>query len=486
MKQAVIFLIFISAFFTQVSAEARENNVQKYINQLKQDTLYTNAAVSIMVMDEKGRNVASWNPDMPLLTASTMKTISTGMALRLLGPEYRFTTKIGYTGYIKDGVLNGDLYIIGGGDPTLGSRDTVAYPIDSIFGIWAESIKLAGIATIKGNIIGDERYFENEIIPESWAISNLGPTFGSGPSGLAFMENTQEFKFVHSGVEGDAVNIVGTYPVVPGMIIENDIKVAPKKSGDRSSYHTTDLARVIRFSGTVPADREIIEFTGSNKFPGVSCAEEFRKYLLTQNIKSNALSYDSRIYKVAPYDQIQVIGETKSPKLASIVNVTNRISNNFYAETLFKTIGKTITGTGSYDSSRVAVLRHFKEMGLSSKGYTQVDGSGLSRQNYVSARFFCKYFSLLKESNTFGDFFKSLPQPGGPGTLKNVLTDMEPAVKSRLHAKSGSLSNVKCYAGYVERQDGGMYYFAILTNNYSARTAQMQVGIEGFMKELLK
>ena len=63
---------------------------------------------------------------------------------------------------------------------------------------------------------------------------------------------------------------------------------------------------------------------------------------------------------------------------------------------------------------------------------------------------------------------------------------MEPAVKSRLHAKSGSLSNVKCYAGYVERQDGGMYYFAILTNNYSARTAQMQVGIEGFMKELLK
>lgn len=486
MKQAITLLIFLSAIFSTGRAVAKENNIQKYINTLQQDTLYTNAAVSIMVMDEKWQTVAEWNPDMPLLTASTMKTISTGLALKILGPDYRFTTKIGYTGYIKDGVLNGDLYIIGGGDPTLGSRDTVAYPIDSIFGIWANAVKMSGIKTINGNIIGDERYFENEIIPESWAISNLGPTFGSGPSGLSFMENTQDFKFVHSGKEGDEVRIERIYPVVPGLLIENKMKVAPAKSRDRSNYLTTDLARVVKFSGSLPMERDTVEFSGSNKFPGAACAEEFRKFLISQNIYCNSLSCDSRSYDVATLDQINVIGHTQSPALASIVNVTNRISNNFYAETLYKTIGKTITGTGSYDSSRVAVLRLFKEMGLASRGYTQTDGSGLSRQNYVSARFFCKYFTLMKESNTFGYFFESLPKPGGPGTLKNVLADVEPSVKSRLHAKSGSLSSVKCYAGYVEREDGKMYTFAILVNNFSARTAQMQTGIEGFMKEMLK
>jgi len=125
-------------------------------------------------------------------------------------------------------------------------------------------------------------------------------------------------------------------------------------------------------------------------------------------------------------------------------------------------------------------------MNLSTRGYTQVDGSGLSRQDYVSARFFCKYFSKLKESNTFEKFFESLPQPGGPGTLKSVLNKIDLKEKSKIHAKSGSLANVKCYAGFVERSGGDMYYFAILTNNYSARTAQIQVGLEGFMRELVR
>jgi serine-type D-Ala-D-Ala carboxypeptidase/endopeptidase (penicillin-binding protein 4) len=149
-------------------------------------------------------------------------------------------------------------------------------------------------------------------------------------------------------------------------------------------------------------------------------------------------------------------------------------------------IGKKITGVGSYDSARVAVLMTMKGMGLSTRGYTQVDGCGLSRQDYVSARFFCNYFSKMKESDTFEKFFGSLPQPGGPGTLRTVLNNVELGEKSRIHAKSGSLSNVKCYAGYVERRGGEKYCFAVLTNNYYAKTAQIQAGIEGFMRELVR
>ena len=83
-------------------------------------------------------------------------------------------------------------------------------------------------------------------------------------------------------------------------------------------------------------------------------------------------------------------------------------------------------------------------------------------------------------------FFNSLPQPGQPGTLRSVLSNEKPSDKERIHAKSGSLANVRCYAGYTVRKNGEIIHFAILTNNFSARTAQMQIGIEGFMRELTK
>ncbi len=487
MKPAKAFATFLVLLAATTGAYAQKS-IRTYIENLKKDTLFNTAVVGIMVMDEKGKEVASWNPDMPLLTASTMKTISTGLALKVLGPDFRYKTKIGYTGNIENGILKGDLYIVGGGDPTLGSRDTVAYPIDSIFGIWMDAVKLAGITRIEGNIIGDDRYFENEIVPGGWAVSNLGPYYGSGTSGLSFMENLQEFTFKSGDKIGDPAKFVSVWPLVPGLRIDNKIRTGAPGSRAQTSLRLTEIERVVRYSGSIPFGDKPVVLTGSCKFPAVACAEEFRKFLERGGVRSNPLSYDTHSYQAsASQENITIIGETLSPALSSIANVTNRISNNFYAETLFKTLGKVLTGSGSYDSSAVAVRRLLSSMGLPYRGFMQDDGSGLSRQNYVSARFFCNYFSKLKEKNdNFEVFFNSLPQPGGPGTLENVIKDATPEQKRRLHAKSGSLSNVRCYAGYAEKADGGMYYFAILTNNFQARTAQLQPKIEGFMKELVK
>ncbi|MBQ1680336.1 MAG: D-alanyl-D-alanine carboxypeptidase, partial [Bacteroidales bacterium] len=119
-----------------------QNRVQNYIDQrMKTDSLLINAVVGILAVDSQGREIAAWNPDMPLLTASTMKTITTGLGYEVLGPGYRFSTRVAYDGRIENGVLHGNLYIVGGADPTLGSRDTIAFPIDSIFGIWADAVK---------------------------------------------------------------------------------------------------------------------------------------------------------------------------------------------------------------------------------------------------------------------------------------------------------------------------------------------------------
>ena len=124
-----------------INLSAQNTSAQRFIDKtLKTDPVYKTAVVGILAVDDNDKVVAQWNKNFPLLTASTLKTVTTGVAMAYLGPDYKYKTQIAYSGEIKDGALNGNIHIIGGGDPTLGSQDTVAFAIDSIFGVWANAM----------------------------------------------------------------------------------------------------------------------------------------------------------------------------------------------------------------------------------------------------------------------------------------------------------------------------------------------------------
>ncbi len=491
MKKFLFVLLFALGF---ASISFAQSKAQNYINrQMKTDPFFKNAIVGILAVDENGNMVAEWNSNLPMLTASTMKTITTGVGLHALGKDFRYTTKVAYSGEIKDGVLNGDIIIIGGGDPTLGSPDTVAFAIDSIFGVWTNAIKNLGITAIEGNIVVDDSYFEREQMPDSWSWGNFGASYGAAASGLSFYENRQDFKLIPGHKVGDNVKIKAIYPQVPGLKIVNELVTGEQGTGNRSGYYVQDMICASQYTGSVAVDKGIVNETNSNRFPHLSCGFHFREFLLENGIESLPEIIDANANKKGNCGNNQggccekriAITETYSPELWKIVNVTNRISNNMYAETILKTIGKELTGVGNYDSSIVALNRVLEEMGVDTEGFTMEDGSGLSRQNYVSPKFFCNYYQKMQESGIFAEFFNSLPVPGGSGTLKSVLKNEKQTVKERIHAKSGSLSNVRCYAGYVQgNKKQGLIRFAILTNNFAARTSQMQPKIEGFMKAL--
>ncbi len=476
------FLLFSGLALTGFAQSKAQNYIDKV---LKNDPLFKNAIIGICAIDENGNKVAEWNSNLPMLTASTMKTITTGVGLNTLGKDFRFTTRIAYTGNIKENVLNGDIIIIGGGDPTLGSSDTVAFAIDSIFGVWTNAIKDLGITKIDGNIVVDDSYFVREQMPDSWSWGNFGASYGAAPSGLSFNENLQKFKLVPGKKAGDDVEITAIYPQVPGLKVVNDLTTGEKGTGNNCAYYVQDMVCASQFTGSLATDKGVVYEENSNRFPHLSCGFHFREFLLKNGIESLPEIIDIKDVEQAD-DQARIpVTETYSPELWKIVNVTNRISNNMYAETILKTIGKELTGVGSYDSSIVALNRVLEEMGVDTEGFTMEDGSGLSRQNYVSPKFFCNYYEKMQESGIFVEFFNSLPMPGGPGTLKSVLKNEEQKLKDRVHAKSGSLSNVRCYAGYVQgNKKQGLIRFAILTNNFAARTSQMQPKIEGFMKAL--
>ena len=388
----LILTIITCGFVNNLSAQPKSKfTPQEYIdNVIKKDPNYKNAVVAIKAVDEHGKTIAHWNSNLPLLTASTLKTVTTGLGLIYLGEDYRFTTKVAYSGTIKDGTLNGNVYIIGGGDPTLGSSDPVAGPIDSIFGIWTKALKDLGIRKIEGNVVVDDSFLEREVIPDSWTWGNIGYDFGSAPSGLPFNEDVQKVKIVPGKEIGENVQIIVSYPQVPGFEYINNLSTAAAKSGDRSEYYTSSLAKVGMFTGSVPCDRDTVRSTISNKFGYLSCGWEFREFLVRNGIN---VGYDILIAdKEDNSKELKEVTTTYSKELWEIVTVTNRISNNFYAETIFKTIGKVATGEGSYRTASETALKLLDSLGVKTIGYTQDDGSGLSRQNYLSPDFFIDSF----------------------------------------------------------------------------------------------
>lgn len=474
-----------------------QNRVQQYIDgQMKTDSLLINAVVGILAVDENGAEIAAWNPDMPMLTASTMKTITTGLGYEVLGPAFRFSTRIAYDGWIEKGVLHGNLYIVGGADPTLGSRDTIAFPIDSIFGIWAKAVTDAGIRRIDGRIIGDDRIYEEESIPSSWSYGNIGYDYGSGTSGLSFCENLSYFEIEAGEVVGDPVRITPVGPHSPNMTYINEVTTGEKGDGDNTEYYASSISPIGKFTGTFGIDARPRTLAQSNKYGPVTCATEFATYLRTLGIGCKGttdvreMAYD---YSVPPQRSLTYIAETFSPELRRIVKVTNTISNNFFAETIFKMVGKTLlerkTGSEwmnvSYSQASQVIAEYLQDRGVSTYGYTQDDGSGLSRQNYVSPRFFTRFYAMMAQSPDFPEYLASFPGPGRPGTLQTVLRKADPELKKTIFAKSGSLSSVRCYAGYVDSRRG-LLRFAILVNNYACSTSRVQPKIEGFMEELAK
>ena len=474
-----------------------QNRVQNYIDQqMKTDSLLINAVVGILAVDENGVEIASWNPDMPLLTASTMKTITTGLGYEVLGPDYRFSTRVAYDGRIENGVLHGNLYIVGGADPTLGSRDTIAFPIDSIFGIWAKAVRDAGIRRINGRIVGDDRIYDEENIPASWSYGNIGYDYGSGTSGLSFCENLSYFEIEAGEEVGDPVRITPVGPYSPYMTYINEVTTGEKGDGDATEYYASSISPIGKFVGTYGIDAKPRTLAQSNKYGPATCAAEFAAFLREKGVVSKGISDVRQLayeYAVPRQEDLHYIAETFSPELRRIVKVTNTISNNFFAETIFKMVGKTLIERKSgepcmgisYGAASRIIEEYLEDRGVSTYGYTQDDGSGLSRQNYVSPRFFTRFYAMMALSPDFPEYLASFPGPGRPGTLQTVLRRADPQIKKTIYAKSGSLSSVRCYAGYVDSRRG-LLRFAILVNNYDCPTSKVQPKIEGFLEELGK
>lgn len=482
-RTKIIALCSLIGFCTLANAQT-----PKPVDDLLQAPFMKGATFSLVAEDlQNGKRVYSYDEDRLVSPASVLKTVATATALELLGEDFRFSTSIEYDGVIENGVLKGNLYIKGGGDPSLGSAHFGAEAADFAKD-WTAAIRKAGIRRIDGAIISDESLFDTEGSSAQWIRQDMGNYYAPGCYGLSVFDNLYKLTF-QTGAAGTRPVIKGCDPEIPGIRFINHLAAAAVSS-DSAYIYGAPLAHERYLYGVIPSDRTQYTIKGDIPDPALFLAQYFTGQLKQGGItvKSAASSYrietEAGRWQNAPRKPIVT---TRSPALREIIRVTNHVSHNLFADALLKTVGlqyqpakgETIS---SFTRGVRVVQAYWKKKGLDISGLQIHDGSGLAPADKVSARFIAdmlRYMATLSPAKEA--FIASLPQPGIEGSVRNFLKGSKLQGKTRL--KSGGITGVRSYAGYIT-VGGRKYGVAVFSNNYSCSMAQMTKGLEKLLTTL--
>ena len=453
------------------------------------DTVFLNAGISICFRNASTSElVAGYNENMALGSASVMKLVTTAAALETLGPEFRFTTMVGYTGTINkaDSILDGYIVIKGGGDPTLLSEYFPDHNID-IINEWADALSHASIKSVKGSVLSDAMVFDYHPAPGGWNWADLGNYYGAGVHGIAIFDNMYRIHF-KTGGEGSVPEITAIDPEVPGLIIEN--RLISNGIVDNGYVYLEPYGNHAIIRGEIPAGKDDFILKASIPDPPLLAASLLQEALVIRGLdfgkQSTTLRLSPSLSEEYRFSPKIVVHTSFSPPLSEIISATNRESLNLYAEQLLKYMGVLYTGNEKATSGEglKAVKEYFDNRLGDTRGLYMTDGSGLSRSNAISSAFITRLLCYMKNESIYGGYFvNSLPEAGKEGTLKYYFKDQ--AFEGRLAAKSGTSTRIRNYAGYIKTLGGKEYSFAVLVNNFDCTPSEVTVKIESLLKEII-
>lgn len=474
-KVLIVLLFFNLQLKAQVSYPQK---IQNHINVIKNYVCLKSADLGFVLVDpDSNKIIASLNPEKSLSPASCLKIITTSAALNFLGEDYRFKTSLAISGEIKDSTLNGNVYIIGGGDPTLGYNRALPYSyFDSLLNNWAFLLKKHGINYIKGEIVGDDSHFDYNTIPLGWDSIDLGNYYGAGAGGLMIHENLYSVILKPGKVEGEQTTFLHT-DIDVGIEVTNHCLTGKVGSGDHCNIVGNPYEFVRTLKGTIPAGVDSFIVKGSIPDPALYFANLLRKYLERKGISCMGVT-TQRILKYDGTGKRTVISQYYSPPLSKIVYHCNQRSVNLYAEAILKECGFVKYGVGNYESGIRAIKEYWNEAGVDTT-FHMTDGCGMSSANSVSALQLASILVKQSKSSNFLSFKSSLPIAGVSGTMTNTCKT-GPACNN-VCCKTGSINNVLNYAGFVKNKEGKTVCFVLMFNNFKCGMGDVKKVAEGLM-----
>ena len=431
--------------------------------------------MSVLIQNLKtGEVIDSYRPDHVVPPASVMKLLTTGAALEILGSNYRFKTTLEYSAQIEAGVLQGNLYIHGTCDPSLGAKGRTAF-LDQ----WVKAIREAGITSIDGAIIADMTLLNADAVNPGWLCEDAGNYYAPGIFAINYYSNTMNI-LLESGEDGSLATVISTDPKVDGIYFNNRIRCA-KINYDGAFVHGMPYSRERYLTGSVPCNKGTFGLKGDLPNPGLLLAQHLTERLREAGVKvARDAGYEIDYSNLAP--QRTVLYTHRSPSLRELVKETNINSNNLYAEAIFRFLGARYTKPGNINSSQGIIRDFWQRKGIDIGSAIIKDGCGLAPQDAVSAKTFVQVLTYMSASKNAEAWMASLPISGQTGTLKTLCQDTP--LQGRIHAKSGTIAGTKNFAGYIDMPNGDTWVFAILINSAPGKARNIQNIIQEYLLDV--
>ena len=472
------FITPILGFVTLISA-----GQERQLEVLLSDSAMVNASVSLCIISAStGEPVFEFNPEKSLMPASIQKLVTSSAALELLGPEYKFNTSVGYTGTLNKGTgkLSGDIILRGGGDPSLGSEYFKDH-YGEFLKRWVNELKDLGIMTVDGMVITDDSRYDYQPLPAKWLWEDSGNYYGAGVYGLSVFDNTFGIHF-RTASEGTTPAITRIVPDECRYEISN--LLVASGTTDKGYIFSAPYGNYGWIAGTIPVNRQDFILKASITDPPLLLARIFDRMLDSAGIVISGKPSTVRLEKRGIVKELTIVSETASPPLSEIIEALNHESVNLYAENLVKEIGRVFRGQGTAAAGIEVINQFLADSCNIYNGIFLEDGSGLSPLNAINSRGMAELLLFMKKKGKhYSEFYKSLPEAGKEGTIKNNFRD--PVFDSNLRAKSGSMTRVRSYAGFFRTLSGNEMIFCVIINNYSGTSGKTIAGIESILKETI-
>ncbi|MEI7812821.1 MAG: D-alanyl-D-alanine carboxypeptidase/D-alanyl-D-alanine-endopeptidase [Ignavibacteria bacterium] len=427
------------------------------------DPNFSNSYWGVVVKSlETGEYLYKRNEDKLFIPASSLKLFTTSAGLVLLGRNYRFKTYLYANGTIEGSALRGDLIIQGAGDPTISGRFNHG-DLYKVYNDWADTLLAKGIEEIKGNIIGDDKYFEDNNYGAGWAADYESQWYATPTSALSLNENCVNINVLPT--ESGKNALVSIYPDTKYVTIINKVITSPKGSVAELDVYRDRGTNIITVFGKIPAESEQMKVFCTVTNPTQYSVIVLKDVLKKKGIIVTGYAADNSDENMnLDYSKMGRILTHYSAPLSEITRVINKNSYNFYAEQLLKTIGLEKRGFGSVENGVEAIKKLLKEIGINSENMIIADGSGLSRLNLVTPRQIVALLNYMYKNPVFSAFYQSLPLAGVDGSLALRMTRSK--AENNVRAKTGYLGGVRSMCGYVHTADNEPVCFAIIVNNF--------------------
>lgn len=411
---------------------------------------------------DSGRVLYALNPQTLMMPASNMKILTLAAAAETLGWDHRFRTTLESSAPIEGGALEGDLIAVGGGDPTINSRDNRAA---AVLDEWAASLKARGITRIEGNIVGDASAFEPPELGRGWAWDDLQYGYAAPVSALEFNENTAPLTVTPGSAAGDQAGL--QLPPDTGLGLVHHVVTGQPGTATSIAIGRTPNDHYLDVNGSIAADAKPITRDVAIASPERYFARAVLDGLAARGIVTRGLPLgrpnDSQV-AAAPR---RILVESFSPPLRDIAATMMKVSQNLYAETLLKQVGAAASGgTASAESGRQAARGVFAKWNIPQETYVQADGSGLSRYDYVTADLIVTILEhMFRDPRHHDAFTAALPIAGKDGTIASRMKRTR--AEGNAIAKTGSIANVRTLSGFVRARNGETLAFSILANSFT-------------------